>query len=94
MDIKAGCVCAMVIGSILPQVEFGRNDHREDTPHFTRCFKIILQKVERFVFKFFRQDSFKNKQGCILSMAVVSVLPHTEFRQNDHREDASHFTRR
>jgi hypothetical protein len=25
----------MVVISILPHAEFGRNDHREDAPHFT-----------------------------------------------------------
>ena len=32
---KVGCVSPRVIDSILPHVEFGSNDHREDTPHFT-----------------------------------------------------------
>ena len=31
---KVGRVFPMVIVSILPQAEFGRNVHREDTPHF------------------------------------------------------------
>ena len=26
----------MVIVSILPHAKFGRNDHREDTPHFSK----------------------------------------------------------
>ena len=29
-----GCVFAIVVVSMLPHAEFGRNDHREDTPHF------------------------------------------------------------
>ena len=33
---KVGCVFAMVVVSILPYAEFGRNDHREDAPHFKR----------------------------------------------------------
>ena len=32
---KVGCVFPMVTVSILLHVEFGRNDHREDAPHFT-----------------------------------------------------------
>ena len=33
----------------------------------------------------------ENKVGCVFPMVVVSILPHTEFGPNDHREDASHF---
>ena len=32
---KVGCVIPMVVISILPHVNFGLNDHRKDTPHFT-----------------------------------------------------------
>ena len=31
---KVGCVFSMVVNSILPHAEFGRNDHREDVPHY------------------------------------------------------------
>ena len=31
---KVGCVFLMVVVSLLPNAEFGRNDHREDAPHF------------------------------------------------------------
>ena len=31
---KVGCVFPMVLVSILPHAEFGRNDHRENAPHF------------------------------------------------------------
>ena len=31
---KVRCVFFMVAVYILPHVEFGRNDHREDVPHF------------------------------------------------------------
>ena len=31
---KVGCVFPMVVVSILPHSEFGRNDHWEDAPHF------------------------------------------------------------
>ena len=33
-----------------------------------------------------------HKVECIL-LRVLSILPHAEFGQNDHREDAPHFTR-
>ena len=33
---KVGCIFPMVVVSILPQVEFGPNDHREDTPLFIK----------------------------------------------------------
>ena len=32
--IKVGCVFPMVGVSLLPDAEFGSNDHREDAPHF------------------------------------------------------------
>ena len=32
---NVGCVFPVVTVSILLHVEFGRNDHREDAPHFT-----------------------------------------------------------
>ena len=32
---KAGPFVPMVVIYIVPHAEFGRNDHREDTPHFT-----------------------------------------------------------
>ena len=31
---KVGCVFPMVVVSIQPHLEFGPNDHRDDTPHF------------------------------------------------------------
>ena len=31
------------------------------------------------------------KVGCVFAMVIVSILPHAEFRRNDHREDAPHF---
>ena len=30
--------------------------------------------------------------GCVFPMVVVSIQPHAEFGQNDHREDALYFT--
>ena len=41
---KVGCVFPMVVIPILPQAEFGPNDHREDAPHFIlRCLKMRLR---------------------------------------------------
>jgi len=34
VQYKVGYVFLMVDVAILPHVEFGRNDHREDAPHF------------------------------------------------------------
>ena len=31
------------------------------------------------------------KVGCVFPMVVVSLLPPSQFRLNDHREDAPHF---
>ena len=33
-----------------------------------------------------------DKVGCLFPMVVVFIPPHTEFRPNDHRDDAPHFT--
>ena len=44
---KVGCVFSMVvvsIESILPHGEFGRNDHREDVPHFIVWLKLVLEQ--------------------------------------------------
>ena len=38
--IKVGCVFPVVVVSILPHAEFGRNVHREEAPYF-----IILDQV-------------------------------------------------
>ena len=39
----------MVVISILPHAEFGRNDHREDVPHFSyhslRNIRYALQQI-------------------------------------------------
>ena len=32
---KVGCLFPIVVVCILPEAEFGRNDHREDAPHFS-----------------------------------------------------------
>ena len=37
-----------------------------------------------FIFHFCKAD-------CVIPVVVVSMLPHAEFRQNDHREDAACF---
>ena len=34
IDNKVGCVFLMVVVSMLPHPEIGRNDHRESAPHF------------------------------------------------------------
>ena len=35
---------------------------------------------------------FSNKVGCVYLIVIVSTLSRVEFRQNDHREYAAHFT--
>ena len=34
MDSKVGCVFPMIVVSLLPHADYGRNDHREDAFHF------------------------------------------------------------
>ena len=44
---KLSCVFAMVV--VLPLAEFGRNDHREDAPHFkysTNFCEIMIERVK------------------------------------------------
>ena len=36
-DLKVGCVFLMVVVSMLPLTEIGRNDHREDASHFNKA---------------------------------------------------------
>ena len=35
----------MVVVSILPQAEFGPNDHREDAPHVTYVSKVFANSI-------------------------------------------------
>lgn len=32
-----------------------------------------------------------SKVGCVISMVVICILPHVDFRLNDRREDAPYF---
>ena len=50
---------------------------RDSWPNFSTFQSSQLQKV---------------KVGCILPMVVVSTIHHEVYGQNDHREDALHFT--
>ena len=43
-DTEVGCVFPMVVVSILLRAEFGRNDHREDAPHFRCGLNLKIQK--------------------------------------------------
>jgi len=47
---KVGFVFAMVVVSLLLQVEFEQNDHREDAPHFSIA-KSQTIKVKATAFK-------------------------------------------
>ena len=46
---KAGCVFLMVVVSLLPHLEIGRNDHRECAPHFS--FSVYSPKSVRVLIK-------------------------------------------
>jgi len=35
----------------------------------------------------------RSKVGYVFPMVVISILSHAEFGQNDHREDASYFSK-
>ena len=36
--------------------------------------------------------SHVGKVVCVIPMIVICLLPHVDFRLNDHRKDAPHFT--
>ena len=43
-------------------------------------------------FIFYRPS--QNKLGCVVRMAVDSILPHVESGPNDHRKEAPQFTKK
>ena len=49
---------------------------------FTKRARNYLRQVSKRIF---------SKVGCVFPMVVVSILPHAEFGQNDHREHTPHF---
>ena len=51
----------------------------------------LVQFLNIFLLLVFVGKSLQRK-GCVISMVVVSLLPHAEFGRNGHRDDASHFT--
>ena len=56
----------MAVISILPQVEFGSNDHREDTPHFIILYTYELLKIAK---------SLENLSLKIISETSVAQVP-------------------
>ena len=64
---KVGCVLPIVVVYILPLVEFGRNDHREDAPHFMKQSSIYFRRnfekvAERDLKKFLKTQIKKKKR--------------------------------
>ena len=49
---KVGCILQMTVVSILPQPEFGQNDHREDAAHFRLCKHNVSVTIRVYVTKF------------------------------------------
>ena len=47
-------------------------------------------KPKQFQFKV--SNRVRSKVGCVFPMVVVSLLPHAEFRRNDHRQVVPRFT--
>ena len=39
---KVECILLMTVVSILPQPEFGQNDHREDAAYFRFCYLVHI----------------------------------------------------
>ena len=59
-NYKVGCVFAMVVVSILPHAEFGRNDqHREEAPHFS-LFSLKNQRKNKDFFGLIRSPGLEN----------------------------------
>ena len=55
---------------------------------------LLLQEwffLYRFIFSVANLEC--NKVRCVFPIDVVSIMPHAEFGPNNHREDASHFTK-
>ena len=56
-------------------------------------FKSYLFKSELLFSRVRASSSGVHHQvGCVVPMAIVSILLHADFGPNDYREDASHFT--
>ena len=49
------------------------------------------RKQEIVVLVWFSKNSASSKMRCFFPIVIVSLAPHREFEQNDHREDAPHF---
>ena len=77
--IKVGCVFPIVIVFILS--EWNLDELTIGKAHPT--LRVALGKEEYYF--------LCSKMGCVFPMAGVSILPHTEFGPNDHREDGLHF---
>ena len=75
-----------------------KNHHHQNNPKVVIsclrwCHEIILLKKHSKRLEKYRVPTLEfTKVGCIFLMVVVSILPHTEFGPNDHREDVPHFT--
>ena len=74
-EYKVGCFSPMVVISILPQAEFGRNDHREDAPDF---IFIIFRKrnLER------EQDEIK-KENTQRKQEIQTLKEVIELKKNE-----------
>ena len=57
MAHKVECIFPMVVDSMLPNAEFGQNDHREDPPHFTFCASVFFLPCALLGTRFMRIES-------------------------------------
>ena len=57
------------------------------------CEKNYRKIIEKFLkMKMGLNSGWFTKVGCVFAMVVVFILPHAEFGQNGHREDAPQFS--
>ena len=79
---KVGCVFPKVVVSILPNVEFGPNDHLEDAPHFIWLQTFILITIKELE-KDLQPNILKYHQLDIADQNSISVF--SQFIQSEHQ---------
>ena len=69
-NFKVGCVFAMAVVSILSLAEFGRNDHREDAPHFSKWIDMANKWREINIFSLLIEYEIR----------FFTIIPHVNTR--------------
>ena len=82
---KVGRVFPMVVFSILPHAEFGRNDHREDTPHF--IYRSVWREIRLIFFQRDNQSEFVSPVNTTVAYfrTITWFWPDTFFQEQHFR---------